>query len=63
MLLVWPGLVEYVRTSHVTLHWSRPLVAVFLLQVALLALFHAVMQRIVGLWKGQLAREAHDGRA
>jgi hypothetical protein len=53
-LLVWPGIVEYVRTAHVTLHWSRPLAAVFLLQLGLLALIHAVMQTVIGLWKGQL---------
>ena len=54
LLLVRPGLMEYVQTGHVTLHWSRPLVAVFLLQIALLALIHSVIQKVVGLWKAQL---------
>ena len=52
--VVWPGLVEYVRTGHVYIHWSRPLLAVFLLQSALLAVTHAILQKIVGLWKDQI---------
>lgn len=59
--LVWPGLTEYVRTGHVTLHWSRPAVAVFLFQVALFAVVHAVLQKVVELWKGQLSYVANDG--
>ena len=54
VLLVWPGLLEYVRTGHVTLHWSRPVVAVFLFQLALFAVLHAVLQKVVELWKDQL---------
>jgi glycosyltransferase involved in cell wall biosynthesis len=61
--LVWSGLAEYVRTSHVTLHWSRPLVAVFLLQIGLLALVHAVMQKVVGLWQSQLRVSAEIERS
>jgi glycosyltransferase involved in cell wall biosynthesis len=52
--LVWPGLLEYVRTGHVTIHWSRPLAALFLLQSAALAVTYAVLQKIVGLWKDQI---------
>jgi glycosyltransferase involved in cell wall biosynthesis len=58
MALVWSGLVEYVRTGHVTLHWSRPLTAVFLLQVSLLAVIHGIIQKVVDLWKGQLRLNA-----
>jgi glycosyltransferase involved in cell wall biosynthesis len=54
LLLVWPGLVQYARTGHVTLHWSRVMAAVFLLQTAVMSMVHAVTQKVVGLWKGQL---------
>jgi hypothetical protein len=54
LLLVRPGLVEYAQSGHVTLHWSRPLVAVFLLQISLLSVIHGVMQKVINLWKGQL---------
>ena len=60
-VLVWPGLVEYARTGHVTMHWSRPLVAVSLLQIALVAGVYRVLQKVIELWAGQLAYAAGDG--
>jgi glycosyltransferase involved in cell wall biosynthesis len=54
MTLVWPGLAEYGRTGHVTLHWSRVVCAVFLLQLAVFATVNAVLQKVVDLWKGQV---------
>jgi glycosyltransferase involved in cell wall biosynthesis len=54
IVLVLPGLLEYVRTGHVAIHWSRPLAALFLLQSSVLAATHAVLQKIVGLWKEQI---------
>ena len=62
VLLVWPGLLEYVRTGHVTLHWSRPAVAVFLFQFALFAVLFAVLQKVVELWKDQLSYVAKHHR-
>ncbi len=53
IVLVWPGLIEYLRTSHTSLHWSRAIVAVFLLQLALVSLVSAVIQCIVDLWNQQ----------
>jgi glycosyltransferase involved in cell wall biosynthesis len=54
VVIVWPGLLQYARTGHVTIHWSRPLASVFLVQLALLAVVHAVLQKIVELWARQL---------
>jgi glycosyltransferase involved in cell wall biosynthesis len=48
--LVWPGLVEYASTRHVTLHWSRVMVAAFGLLVAFQALLTGVLLRITTLW-------------
>lgn len=56
--LVWPGLVQYAQTGHVTLHWSRALTAVFLLQLAVFAGVDAVLQKVVALWQGQLTASA-----
>lgn len=50
LLLVWPGLVEYVRTGHVTLHWSRVMVAAFGLLIGFQAVLTAVLLRITTLW-------------
>jgi hypothetical protein len=61
ILLVWPGLREYFDSGRVTMHWSRPLVAVFLLQFGVVAGTHAVLQKIVGLWKIQLAARTSHG--
>jgi glycosyltransferase involved in cell wall biosynthesis len=54
--LVWPALVQYVQTGHVVIHWSRPIAAVFLLQVALVSVIYVVMRKVVDLWKGQLSQ-------
>lgn len=48
--LVWPGLLEYVRTGHVTLHWSRVMVAAFALLVAFQAALTRLLLRITTLW-------------
>jgi glycosyltransferase involved in cell wall biosynthesis len=50
MALVWPGLREYATTGHVTLHWSRVLVAAFGLVVAFQAVLTAILLRIISLW-------------
>ena len=60
--LVWPALRQYVETGHITVHWSRPLAAVFLLQVALVAVIHTVMRQFVDLWKGQLSHRLRSER-
>ena len=43
------------------MHWSRPLVAVSLLQIALVAGVYRVLQKVIELWAGQLAYAAGDG--
>jgi glycosyltransferase involved in cell wall biosynthesis len=54
VVLVWPGLVQYVERGQVTIHWSRPMAAVFLLQVSAFAVVCVVLQKIVELWSEQL---------
>jgi glycosyltransferase involved in cell wall biosynthesis len=60
VILVWPGLTQYAQTGHVTMHWSRAIVSVFLLQIAVLSMAYGVLQKIVDLWAAQLA---HNGRS
>ncbi len=52
--LVWPGLVEYVTTWHVTLHWSRFVVAIFGFLVATQAAVAGILMRVLQIWKTQL---------
>lgn len=54
VLLVWPGLVQYLTTRHVTLHWSRVIVAAFGFLIATECVVTASLLRIVGLWKDVL---------
>ena len=50
LALVWPGLVEYTRTGHVTLHWSRVMVSAFGMLVAFQATLTAILLRVTTLW-------------
>ncbi len=54
-VLIWPALSQYVNSGAVTIHWSRPVAALFLVQMALALVVHGVMRRVVGLWRLQLA--------
>jgi glycosyltransferase involved in cell wall biosynthesis len=54
LFLVWPGLIEYLGTGHTALHWSRAIVAAFLLQFAVVATVSSVLRHVIKLWKGQL---------
>ena len=58
VILVWPGLTQYVQAGQVAIHWSRPIAAVFLIQIGLIAIVHAIMRKIVDLWKSELTRHA-----
>jgi hypothetical protein len=49
-LLVWPGVVEYVSTRHVSLHWSRVIVAAFGFLSAFQIALTALLLRITSLW-------------
>jgi glycosyltransferase involved in cell wall biosynthesis len=60
--LLWPGLFEYAASGHVTMHWSRPLLAVSLLQIALVSIIFSGLQHVVALWRGQLAYAAQQRR-
>jgi hypothetical protein len=51
---VWPGLVDYLSTGHTTLHWSRAIVAVYLMQLSVLAGVMMILRRIVNLWREQI---------
>jgi len=50
LALVWPGMVEYVQTGHVTLHWSRVIVAAFGLLLSAQTVLTGMLLRITTLW-------------
>ena len=49
--LVWPGLVEYIGSRQTSLHWSRAIVAVFLMEIAVGAAVTALLQWVIRLWR------------
>jgi glycosyltransferase involved in cell wall biosynthesis len=70
VVLVWPGVVQYLTTGHVTIHWSRVIVAAFGILIAAECVVTASLLRIVGLWKTMPApwpsgegAHVHEGQA
>jgi glycosyltransferase involved in cell wall biosynthesis len=57
LALLWPGIVEFVTTAHVSLHWSRLMAGTFGLLLVVHALITNVMIRILSLWQYQRAEE------
>ncbi len=57
LALLWPGIVEYLATRHVSLHWSRFMTAVFGLLVVVQSVVAGVLMRVIRLWN------AHPGRS
>jgi glycosyltransferase involved in cell wall biosynthesis len=53
LALLWPGIVEFITTSRITLHWSRVMVGLFGLLLVFQALVTKVMIEVVNLWQYQ----------
>ncbi len=50
---LWPGIVEYATTGHVSLHWSRLLAGAFSLFSTLQTAVFALLLSVVALWLRQ----------
>jgi glycosyltransferase involved in cell wall biosynthesis len=64
-LLLWPGIVEYVSTRHISLHWSRLLSGAFAFYSMLQTIVFAVLLKTVSLWvehRRFFDREAEKGQ-
>ncbi len=48
--LLWPGIVEYLSTGQLTMHWSRVIVAAFALLLAFQTLMTRLLLRIIHMW-------------
>jgi hypothetical protein len=57
LALLWPGIVEFVTTGHISLHWSRLMVGTFGLLLVVHALITNVLIRILSLWQYQRAED------
>jgi hypothetical protein len=56
--LVGGGLWEYATSGHVTIHWSRVVVASMLLQLMLLSLICLVQHKVLTLWHKELSQSS-----
>jgi hypothetical protein len=52
-VLVWQGIVQYLTTGHVEIHWSRVVVAAFGILLTSQALVTGVLLRVLEIWKAQ----------
>jgi len=50
VVLLWPGVVEYLSTGQLTMHWSRVIVAAFALLLAVQGLITRVLLRVINIW-------------
>ncbi len=53
LLLVWPGIVEYVSSGHVAVHWSRVVVGAFGILMAAQAIATGILLKVLEIWKTQ----------
>ena len=50
LFFLWPGIVEFLSTGHVTLHWSRLLAGAFsLFSVVEVAVF-SILMKVIAIW-------------
>jgi glycosyltransferase involved in cell wall biosynthesis len=53
LFFLWPGMIEWMTTGHVSMHWSRLLAGAFaLFSIAHVVIF-AVLFRVVAIWRVQ----------
>jgi glycosyltransferase involved in cell wall biosynthesis len=53
LVMLWPGIVEFLTTAHINLHWSRLLVGTFGLFIVAHVLVTWVLLQIINLWTQQ----------
>lgn len=63
LVMLWPGLIEFARTGHVTMHWSRLLAGGFGLLMIVHTLITSVLLQVVALWKYEREEAAREQAA
>jgi hypothetical protein len=54
VFFVWPGIVEYASSGHISLHWSRLLAGAFSLFSAMQIAVFALLFEVLSIWKKYL---------
>lgn len=60
VFFLWPGIVQYVTTGQVSLHWSRLLAGAFSLFSLLETLVFAVLLKVVAIWRYEHSEPEND---
>ena len=47
---LWPGIVEFVSTGTITLHWSRLIAGAFIMFTVMQTLIFSVLMKVVSIW-------------
>ena len=53
LILLWPGIVEYLKTGHMTLHWSRLICGAFCLLSLSQTVITALIHEVARIWISQ----------
>jgi glycosyltransferase involved in cell wall biosynthesis len=59
LLFLWPGIVEFVSTGKVHMHWSRLIVGAFTVFSAAQTAVFALLMKVISIWQ----RERENGRS
>jgi glycosyltransferase involved in cell wall biosynthesis len=59
LLLLWPGLVEFVGTGKVHMHWSRLIVGAFTVFSAAQTAVFALMMKVISIWQRERDNSRH----
>jgi glycosyltransferase involved in cell wall biosynthesis len=59
-VFLWPGIIEYGATGHVTLHWSRLLAGAFSLLSGLQTAVFALLLKVLSVWREQHTQSEID---
>jgi glycosyltransferase involved in cell wall biosynthesis len=62
LALEYPGISEYFRTGHVTMHWSRAMVGAFGLLIACQSAITYVLLQVLAIWKAQRVDQINPAR-
>jgi glycosyltransferase involved in cell wall biosynthesis len=53
VVFLWPGILEYTTSGHVSIHWSRLLAGAFSLLCAMQTAVFALLLKVLSVWKTQ----------
>jgi len=56
VFIMWPGIIQYITSGEVTMHWSRMITGSFLLTAMFLTLVFMVVMKTASIWQRELSQ-------